>query len=113
MSCKTALQAACISGDEKAVRLLFKATADPLGWEHGTPLQLAAASGRGGAVAELLKAGADANVQNIFKFDSGRRLGKVSYGSYRGNTLLKSYRYTAKPLYRPPVLVEARRQSIC
>ena len=78
MSCKTALQAACISGNEEAVRLLFRANACTLGWEHGTPLQLAAASGRGGAVAELLKAGADANVENIFQFDSGKKLGRVS-----------------------------------
>lgn len=62
--------------------MLFKVDAYTLGWECGTPLQLAAASGRGGVVALLLKAGVDANAQNIFQFNSGReRLGKVSYRS--------------------------------
>ena len=52
-----------------------------LGWEFGTPLQLAAASGCEGAVALLLNAGAKTDVENTFRFPS-ENLGYVSYGSH-------------------------------
>ena len=60
-----------MSGDEKALGLLINKGADGLGWEYGTPLQLAAASGCGGAVALLLKAGAGVNVRNSFRLWGG------------------------------------------
>lgn len=67
--------------------LLLNAGADSSGWdsswEYGTPLQLAAASGRGGAVALLLNAGVDVNVRNPFRLPlegGGRPIGGFPRG---------------------------------
>ena len=65
-----------------------------LGWEFGTPLQLAAASGCEGAVALLLAAGADANVRNPFPLPLcpggiSRRTGVPEYDRYS----IREFRY--------------------
>ena len=61
---------------------LLKAGANPdSSSKYGTPLQLAAANGCGGAIALLLKAGADVNIRNSFRLPlgvGGRRIGGVS-----------------------------------
>lgn len=81
--CETALQAACVKGDERVAGLLVSAGAavDASGGECGTPLQAAVAGGHRGVIELLLKANADTNVENLFHCFTWE--GEVRLGYYR------------------------------
>ena len=82
--CEAALQAACVKGDKKTVRLLVNAGAavDAVGGECGTPFQAAVAGGHGGVVELLLQAGVDTNVKRPFYFSAARHKVRLGYRSH-------------------------------